>query len=120
MKTKKPKLLTKAQVFHKVRAHLLKQKRKAVKIDGQGQYLAPNGDRCALGCLIPKSLYRPEIEGSDLYDLMNDHPDLLRACGLSGRLTSLLKTLQESHDECEPAEWPEQLTYVAKRYRIHL
>lgn len=56
--------MNRQEVFDKVLNHLLKQGRKSVDSDGRCLYRAPNGDKCAIGCLIPDELYTPELEGN--------------------------------------------------------
>lgn len=47
-----------------IRDHLTKQKARAVLPNGQScVYRDEDGNKCAIGCLIPDELYTPEVEG---------------------------------------------------------
>ncbi len=54
--------MTPQQIYDKVCAHLAKQKHRAVDVNGTCLYRAPNGDKCAAGCLIPDDRYLPNME----------------------------------------------------------
>lgn len=54
--------MDKQAIFDRVVTHLLTQKRRSVTITGGVRtcmYRAPNGDMCAIGCLIPDDVYTP-------------------------------------------------------------
>lgn len=55
------------EVFDTVCKHLVKQGRRAVNLShGQCKYRASNGDKCAVGVLIPDDRYRLDMEGMTL------------------------------------------------------
>lgn len=56
--------------------HLRKQGRKAEGPDGKCMYRAPNGDRCAVGCIIPDEQYKPDMEGVGATALLPRVPSL--------------------------------------------
>ena len=56
--------MNRQEVFDKIYLHLIEQGRKSVNSDGRCQYRYPDGDKCAIGCLIPDELYTPELEGN--------------------------------------------------------
>jgi hypothetical protein len=60
-------------------------------------YRAPNGGRCAIGCLIPNELYNPEMEGSAITALygFNDTIDAL----FKDADIDFLMRAQDAHDE---------------------
>lgn len=53
---------TKREVFDHIKNHLLTQNKKAVNEIGECMYLAPDGCRCAAGCLITPDEYKPYFE----------------------------------------------------------
>ena len=83
------------EIFDKVVDHLRKQGHRSVDEYGSCMYRAPNGDMCAVGCLIPDNLYRPVIEGIEAgpEGLMGD---ILRTIGITDY--NLVKSLQVLHD----------------------
>lgn len=56
--------MTEQEIFEKVLRHLDQQGHRAVEasLDGSGRcvYLSPNGDKCAIGCLITN--YHPKMD----------------------------------------------------------
>ena len=85
-------MLDKSQeVFEKVLNHLGRQKRRAV----EGLvcvYKAGNGDKCAIGCLIPDEEYKPSFETQPIGTILDEIPTLKDAN------LRLLQTLQHLHD----------------------
>ncbi len=58
--------MTKQETFNKVVKHLRRQKTQALQNDGFGcAYRGDDGKKCAVGCLIPDSLYVPWMEGNE-------------------------------------------------------
>lgn len=55
-------------------------------------YRAPNGDMCAIGCLIPDEVYTPEMENNGCDVILKKLPDYLSKHG------ELLNELQRVHD----------------------
>lgn len=53
------------EIFNKVAEHLLTQNAKAM-LGEECVYRSEDGCRCAIGCLIPDELYRPEFEGKNV------------------------------------------------------
>lgn len=136
--------MTAQEVFDAVATHLLTQNARSVTEDSPGTclYRGPEGRKCAIGALIPDSLYRPEIENvpSNLFfdvayrDVENVNqwtsskdgkttlfsPEiqlvLLRIgvrIGLDN--ASLCTQLQFIHDNAYVDDWPDKLREVAKR-----
>jgi len=126
--------MTLQKVFSTVRRHLLTQKCQAIdEINHRCVYRTARGLKCAIGCLIPKELYRGDMEGSG-FDYL---PTLtaLRFVGampktpletariLCVRSTShgqLLLDLQKIHDDCAPIEWEIALKATAERWGFQL
>lgn len=95
-------------IFDRVATHLAKQGHRAFSDYGECVYLAPNGDRCAAGCLISKWQYRQKMEGHRFGDvLMNDIKWPARLLPHK----DMIQSLQRVHDE--PASWnnPEQMAF---------
>ena len=101
------------ETYFKVRNHLLTQGRRA-KIYDQCRYRAPNGDKCAIGCLIPDDKYDPNMEGH----LISCSPLIQDAIGASEDHIDFLTDLQRVHDFSNPSEWNERLQAVALQYKL--
>jgi len=57
--------MNRQRIFNRVCKHLMKQGRRASQNDAC-RLRADNGDRCAIGCLIPNSVYHSELEGCNI------------------------------------------------------
>ena len=101
------------ETYFKVRNHLLTQGRRA-EIYDQCCYRALNGDKCAIGCLIPDDKYDPSMEGH----LISCSPLIQDAIGASEDHIDFLTDLQRVHDFSNPSEWNERLQAVALRYKL--
>ncbi len=116
--------LTKQQVFDKVTTHLLTQREKAVDgCLGNGTprclYRAPNGRKCAVGGLIPDSLYDPGMEEKDANLLLTEWPFALAKAGLNrADHWHLLNRLQCTHDNVDPHLWHRSLRDVALCFEL--
>lgn len=103
---------TNLEIFVEVAVHLLTQNRKATNYDrGVCRYLAPNGDKCAVGCLIKKEFYVPEIEEHAIHYAT---PELIKALNDSGvpqepDTYELLQKLQYIHDNELVQDWEKEL-----------
>lgn len=91
---------TNAEIFKQVKDHLIKQGQRSVKHLRNGEivcrYLDPDGNKCAVGCLIPYELYNPKIEGHSV-----DHPkveEVLKLAGIGKESLDMLSELQAVHD----------------------
>jgi hypothetical protein len=105
------KQLTAQQVFDKVVKHLRKQGHKALNEENQCMYLAKDGSKCAFGCLIRASEYKPEMEQKDFRWVFNNGPASLR-----NRLQSfkeLIEHLQRIHDHTFVEGWEERFQEIA-------
>ena len=85
-------------------------------------YRAPDGHKCAVGCLIPKALYVPDIEGKSaheaLYEMQERDPKLYEAT-FGGCDISFLEAAQSAHDESRSVEaFLEQLDHEARYYGV--
>ncbi len=108
--------MTSQEIFDTVAAHLLKQGKRAVDSNGACVYRAPDGCRCAFGCLIPDDLYRPQFEGYSAAEVVPNCPDLIRG----DYSLSLVMELQWLHDGSRHGtmvdEWPRELRRLAGKY----
>lgn len=101
--------MNKKEIFYKVAKHLMKQGRRAVSSSGLCQYLADDGTKCAVGCLIPKK-YNPKNLNGGVYGPVNE---VLGKLGLKQH-TEFLHELQVLHDAHEPSTWGTLLTDIAR------
>lgn len=98
--------MNKQEVFDKVATHLLTQKRQAWDEQTNGcVYRASNGDKCAIGCLIPDQFYSPEFEQLFLENLAERYPSLLSDIGLGTIPVVFLADIQCVHDDTPPDAW---------------
>jgi hypothetical protein len=110
---KQQKQFTKQETFDKVATHLLTQGRKAMS-GADCCYLAPDGAKCAAGCLIPKRRYRKAFEGV-----------AVRAHNVQGKLIvelghdlPLVNALQLIHDYSLPVERFQKLYELARVHQL--
>lgn len=118
--------MTPQEIFDTVSTHLITQGHPAKKSkNGKCVYRAPNGDMCAVGCLI-KDYYVPEMDkehgdGTSMPSLLKRFGDILPSW--MGDYFSLLQNLQDIHDndhywlsiDCMKAE----LRDVAKKFELN-
>lgn len=114
--------LTNQEIFDRVSKHLLTQNAVSTHFPSRRSsrcaYLASDGKKCAVGCLIPKTEYTPEMEGCSVKALFELFPDKMKACKLSEGSFGLLVTLQRVHDGCIVHEWKKELQMVAEDYHL--
>ena len=107
----------KQEAFTKIVQHLRKQGAKAVSEDNEHcLYRAPNGNKCAVGCLIDDELYEICLEGQAL-----DNPevsDALEESGWANVDDTFLSSMQIVHDNYEPEEWEEHFTSIAVQHKL--
>lgn len=114
------KTATSQEVFDYVIDHLRKQGRGAYDTENSKcLYLAKDGAKCAVGCLIPSDVYSPHMENKTIDKLLrgspyNDEPKRairkiernLRKMGFN-KHKDLLYHLQNLHDEATSWESPQ-------------
>lgn len=116
-------------VFWYVARHLLRQNEKALDYrETQTSvcvYRAPDGKQCAVGCLIADDEYDPGMEQLSVTALITyinrkyaGKEPLLQP--IEDDVVRVLDRLQDLHDGTLPANWPEELLYVAQQSRIPL
>lgn len=108
--------------FDKIVMHLLTQGEPA-KSDSMCYYRAYNGLSCAVGCLIPDSLYNKCFEGEGVgriidYALRRNQEETFAAVGISLDNLEMLESLQRIHDIVEPHDWYDSLCVVANKYNL--
>lgn len=101
------------EIFDTVARHLLTQKVPATDHLGICQYLADDGKKCAVGCLITAEEYHPKMEGHGVKELLRKF-ELARFAPF----IELLESLQAVHDDRDPSEWPEALALIASDFRL--
>jgi hypothetical protein len=112
------KEMTEQQIFDHVAEHLLTQGVKAINIEEEGEdpdcvYRAEDL-ACAVGCLIPNSLYLPEMEGENVATLLLNFP----CVNYLQPHKDLLAELQRLHDVRPPHSWSENLKIIAEKYML--
>jgi len=106
---------TEQELFDTVATHLIKQGKRSIS-KYECLYRGPDGMKCAIGCLIPDSDYRPYFEGNDLGQLL-EYGKLPK--NLAEEFTEnedMLADLQALHDNDEPNMWKERLAEIAELY----
>ena len=100
------------EIFDRVKTHLLAQGAKARHSAGVCAYRAPNGLKCAVGCLITDEAYSDGLEGKNV---KSDRvlPALI-ASGISTDSTPLhmLTRLQWIHDDTASIHWERELSHL--------
>lgn len=66
-------------------------------------YRGPNGERCAIGMLIPDDVYDPRIEAFSIALVLNEFPSIRKALGVDEGQGDrvFLKRLQGCHDRAQ-------------------
>lgn len=105
------------EVFTKVAKHLMTQYQKS-RDDNRCLYRGPNDTSCAIGCLIPREIYSPYMEGVSIINLLSEgkFPQLNRL--LDRVNTELLRNLQDIHDWDAVDQWESSLKKVASKWGL--
>ena len=116
--------MTAQEIFDTVAHHLIAQGKPALSGEGGCSYRAPDGSKCAIGCLITDEEYSEEFEDKDIKEV------LCIAGGLRERLgdhETLLFWLQDAHDTrllyyvdgaTNFPAWEERMRAIAKRFGL--
>lgn len=93
---------------------LLKQNCKSIS-RGMCKYRGNDGTRCAIGHLIPDSIYDKEMEGKRIPTLYSFPAikELFKDCD-----HVFLYELQDVHDENEPQIWQNEFNILAKKHNL--
>lgn len=101
------------EAYEKIKAYFSKPGARLAQVRNENgailscEYLAPDGAKCAVGCLIPKALYTTDIEGKSAFEAMDDlrdnDPKLYEATFGDVNL-GFLEVAQQAHDEARTVE----------------
>lgn len=105
------------EAFSKVCIHLATQARRATNSGGCA-YHATNGDKCAIGCLIPDDKYYPTIEGKAIDLILSQSYTL--ASLFKGVSKDLLFDLQRMHDDIIISSWFDRLISLRAQYQLKI
>jgi hypothetical protein len=114
--------LTNQEVFDKVAEYLLNQKERSVRQSTYAEvclYRGPNGNKCAIGFLIPDELATADLDGnadSDVSGIMRDFPQIKEF--FEGVDEELLSGLQHTHDHTAMRSRRQKLAYVAEKHGL--
>lgn len=117
-------------VFDRVVTHLRTQGKRAYSDLFGCMYRAPDGTKCAVGCLIPDEVYNKTWEGMGVSVILQDlGTEGLGIFGMSpedkGRLATMLSELQQAHDSVlswnvpgSPGSMAHKLAQIATDYDL--
>jgi hypothetical protein len=116
---------TMQEEFNAVCEHLMKQGRRAVRRDKDGNILGcayrSTEGACAVGCRIPDELYDPRMEGWGLGAMMSVcKEDNIKLPPELDEYWHMFSALQAVHDTEHVTEWPKCLKDVAERHQLEL
>lgn len=86
---------TEQQLFDYITAFLIKQGKPSATKEGYCRYRGPDGTMCAVGCIIPDSVYSPKMESIGLGKCIIEEFPRLKPLE---KFTELLEYLQDAHD----------------------
>jgi len=128
-------MLTKQEIFDRSTVFLLKQGKAAKDpVGNRCFYRHPDNPdiRCAVGCLIPDHLYRPEMDGAgavgavlDVMTLFDNFPEEMKSAGFDKEQhLMLLMSLQNAHDGVlgtseDIEQWLEELKIIANKHDLN-
>lgn len=104
-----------------IACHLLSQGEKAVTEHTACRYRLekPKGIlSCAIGCIIPDSMYRSDMEGKTFTSLINSLGIIVGAENNDRYM--LLNDLQKVHDNKVIEDWERSLKELAKGYKLQV
>lgn len=117
--------MNRQDIFNTSVGELLKQGKKSVDGEGVCAYRGADGSKCAIGHLIPDSMYHPSYEGLDVNGLEGQMRYFLRSASFANTLYGhydenkpLLADLQDIHDAVSPKYWTHEYYAIAKKYGL--
>jgi hypothetical protein len=120
--------MNRQMVFEQVKNHLLTQGERASKWEKEpGRdnhrevclYRSPGGLKCAVGCLIPDSMYYPGMESQSVVRLLQKDPALAAYLEVwCYKDKQFLEELQQIHDNDPPETWLTELIEFSKRNQL--
>lgn len=108
-------MLNSQETFDKVKSHLLMQGRRAMRSPSICAYKAPNGDKCAVGCLIPDDKYVTKMENCSISEAVLS----VVLAEVTTAPVDLLRELQNIHDYTDVELWEGRLNNVAQVYGLN-
>lgn len=114
--------MTKQETFDTVVAHLRKQGARAETLMDYGDdepvcvYRAPNGMKCAAGCLIPDDKYKSTFEKTRVGVYAGT--EVTRVIRELGHAVDLVSELQGVHDAHSPEFWEARFKEVARAHGL--
>lgn len=121
-------MLTKQEIFTKVKNHLLQQNTKSAE-EEICKY-RHGSLACAVGCLIEDEFYSPKLEYQSVKFAFRNRFFITKATALNQALSKsgidvydetiqkLLMELQHLHDSHQPQNWPIELEKLAEKYNV--
>lgn len=116
--------MTKQEIYDKVKNHLLTQNKKSAKAAKFGEedsfqcQYRHEGLKCAIGCLIPDELYKPEMESKLVCTLRREFSCNFLLPSDEKEGGDFLRGLQYIHDDYEPKEWKLRLNLFSKEWNL--
>lgn len=113
--------LTLQQLFDTVVSHLRKQGRKSTdETTHMCAYRGSDGAMCAIGALIPDSLYDPRMENMRVRTLVNNknYADIMKKSGIDDSNLALAEALQETHDCGGVMGWEARFKWIASTFKL--
>ena len=114
--------LSDQEAFNIMVRHLQRQAGKSLTKNGTCAYRGVKGRMCAVGALIPNSMYDAEMEMSITY-LFNDFDrgSFPKLKAFFSELTpQLLDDMQKLHDGASVCEWKRGFRVIADRYNLSI
>lgn len=120
-------------LFEDVEKHLLNQNCKSVPTGDFARghsgnidcaYRGQNGTSCAVGCLIPDTMYTLAMEFKSAQSLLALHPNLFDYLVNKYKIVNhssipiLLNRLQDIHDSKNVIDWPTELSSLKRSYEF--
>jgi hypothetical protein len=109
--------MTNQELFSRVRAHLLTQRKRSVGYIESKEvcmYRGTNGTKCAIGVLIPDDEYRVTMEGHTLAASQR----VQYAAGIAKDQMNLASRLQQIHDNSFVDKWETELQNAAEDFAL--
>lgn len=100
------------ETFDKIVGHLRRQGKKALDHDDKCKYRAPDGSKCAGGCLIPDHLYKPKFEGRRIRNLVRNY-GALHVFGTNDPDIDVVGIMQDIHDTIAVEHWEDKFKTAA-------
>ena len=112
--------MTAQEIFDKVAAHLLTQRKPSLLCGIGCAYRGEGGLKCAAGCLIPDEEYSPEMEGRNWHTLASRDSVYRGVAEKIGHvpLVVALQLVHDGVDNWERGNISHGLSFIAKNYQL--